>query len=175
MTKTVNEVIADDKESRPAEPNRIPTVKSSVKGRISRTMEMLAELYKQDNPDRDCRYVYSPEHRSDLSNVLSRMSQGYQYVFVKDLAHEVPGFEEGDSKVRVGDVVLMSIPTEVREAIQEEILEDAAHQVDAVEDGYKAAIEAATDGGRGEHRSVPRGRSIIEERDHHYDVEQRTS
>ena len=91
------------------------------------------------------------------------------------MGQDIPGFIKPDDPIRVGDVVLMGVATEVAELLKSEIAERARNQVDAVEAGYYESTESMSDGHRGEHRARPRGRSVIEERDLVVDQEQRTS
>lgn len=160
---------------RPPEPVRIPLVSTSNSGRINTMMDNLSNMYESQNSGMKCRWVYSPEHRSDLSNVLTRRAQGYLPVVLKDMGQDIPGFIKPDDPIRVGDVVLMGVATEVAELLKSEIAERARNQVDAVEAGYYESTESMSDGHRGEHRARPRGRSVIEERDLVVDQEQRTS
>ena len=160
---------------RPPEPARIPLISTSNSGRINTMMDTLGAMYNNQNPGMTCRWVYSPEHRSDLSNVLTRRAQGYIPVELKDMGEDIPGFTKPDEAIRVGDVILMGISEEISKLIKAEIAERAQLQVGAVESGFYESTDSISDGHGGEHRARPRGRSVIEERDLVVNREQRTS
>ena len=160
--------------ARPEVPDNVPRVTVQSKGRVTQMMEQLADLYKAKHPDRDVRYVYSPVHRPDLSNVLTRRAQGYIPVIAQELGTDVPGIK-ADEDVRVGDVVLMSIERATREAISQELEDLAKEQSSSVERSFYDSIESMGDGVSEEHKPRPRGRSVIEEREFAYDIEQRSS
>lgn len=163
--------LAGDEE--PAEKKkRVPRVRTGSRGKISQTLDMLGEMYKKDNPEREIRWVYHPEHRPDLSNVITRRAQGYVEVYVEDLGDTVLGLKSGEV-VRVGDLILMSCPTEVKEELREEIAERAREQASSVQREFYDSIDQVAKPGGAEMRA--RGKAAIEEREASYDIEQRTS
>ena len=157
---------------------RVPLVKMKTAGKVSRTLEGLAVMFRAANPDMACRWVYSPEHKKELSNVLSRKSDGYQEVFGRELGSDAASLINEEEVVRVSDVILMKISSMEREELKEELAGRAQEQAEAVEAKFYDTQEdfGVEDKNTGTvHRGVPRGRVVIEERDHVYDVEQRTS
>ena len=156
---------------------RVPSVAASAPGKINRTLESLGEIYKQKFPERDCRWVYSPEHRRELSNVIARNAEGYRRVMVRDLGVDLEGLEN-DDVVRVGDVILMGISREEREELAVDKQQLADEQVRTVEREYYETSEEMFDETRtqsDESSGAPRGRSKTQIRTHEYDAEQRTS
>jgi len=154
------------------ERKRVPRVSSRSRGKVSQTLELLGEMYLERHPDRDIRWVYHPEHRPDLSNVITRRAYGYEEVYVRELGESVLGLKDADV-VRVGDVVMMSCPAEVKKELREEIAERAREQASSVERGYYEAIDEIKKPSGAEMRA--RGKAAIEEREVAYDIEQRTS
>jgi hypothetical protein len=143
-------------------------------GRMNRRMKQLSDLYIGQNPGKATRWVYSPAHKPDLSNVLSRQADGYQVVYNKDLgsdfAASLPGLKP-EEPVRIGDVVLMSIAAEVQKAFQAELDQLAKGEMQRVEQEFHHSIEDI--GGPGlndRYRARPRGRSVIEEVERTMDV-----
>jgi hypothetical protein len=149
----------------------IPTVDSRKAGQVGQMLEGLALAFKEKFPDREVRWVYSPLHRGELSNIMTKRAQGYKPVFVKDIG-TLDGFDP-DEQVRISDLVLMSIPKEVHKKIEAEVKERADEQLKSVEQEYydKIGTLDARDGA--DPRMRPAGRAVIEERDHEYEIEQR--
>lgn len=137
-------------------------------------MRQLADLYLENSEGKDVRWVYSPQHKPDLSNVLSRQADGYRLVKVEDLGedleHIVPGLEP-DEPVRVGDVVLMSIAADVRQGIFAELQARAVAERDRVEENFYAAIEEI-EASKDEYQPRARGRSVIEEVEREVEVDE---
>lgn len=136
---------------------------------------MYAKMYEDNNSGREARWVYHPEHKPELSNVIARRAQGY----VPVLGKEVPGLEipgaGDDEAVRVGDVVLMSIATDDREEIRQELKERADESAQAIEREFYKDTEAITAQGMTEQsRARPRGHARIEEREFVFDYVQRS-
>jgi hypothetical protein len=158
---------------------REPSVRVRSAGKVNNVMNMLGEKYRELVPDRDCRWVYAPIHKPELSNVMSRLAQGYVPVLIKDLPLAkglMPGLKPSD-EVRVGDTVLMSIEAEVREIFKEELHQDALEQGKRVEREYFDALEGESEeGSSGEaHKASGRGSFKLEEQEREYEYEQRTS
>lgn len=154
-----------------------PRIMTRSRGRITETLEGLAEQYEEANPGMKCRWVYSPEHKPELSNVISRKAQGYKTVTgeLHPNASEMLGLEDSEP-VRVGDLILMAVPKEIYEQIRRELEERAQSEAERVnEEFYDEVEKISTAGMRSEHKPRPRGRAVIEEREFEFDVEQGTS
>lgn len=144
-------------------------------GRMNRRLKQISDLYIARNPSMGTRWVYSPEHKPDLSNVLSRQADGYKLVYNKDLGDEfvasIPGVK-AEEPVRIGDVVLMAIAAVVQKAFQKELDERATADRDRVQSEFYGKIEdMEVKGMRDEYRARPRGRSVIEEVEREVDVD----
>lgn len=157
-------------------PRKVPRVRTRHPGKVNRILEGLAQMFKDHNGEWDCRWVYHPEHKKELSNVIARKSEGYQHVALTDLGDDITDFIDGD-EVRVGDVVLMKISRVEREELKEELAERAQEQSNSIDSGFYEEVEGVeTRSKSGEvHRARPRGRTVIEERDLEIDQEQRSS
>lgn len=152
-------------------PEPIPQVDSKKAGHVGQTLEGIALLYKQKHPDREVCWVYSPLHRGELSNVMTKRSQGYIPVMVKDVG-TLDGFKSSD-QMRVGDLVLMSVEKEIHEKLEAEVKERADEQLNQIEQEYYENIGALDAREGAEPRMRPAGRAVIEERDHEYEDKQR--
>lgn len=142
-----------------------PVTRVKSAGRINRRLAQLAELYKRNNPGREVRMVYDPQHKPDLSNVLSRQVDGYRMVLVKDLGEEnaLPGVKP-DEPVRVGDTVMMSIAADEKAEIQAQLDERAKAEYGRVEQEFEHSIEEIVHKKGGKTYSPrPLGRSVTEE------------
>jgi len=149
----------------------LPQVDSKKAGHVGKTLEGIALAYKQKHPDRECRWVYSPLHRGELSNVMTKRSQGYKPVMVKDVGM-LDGFNPED-QMRVGDLVLMAIHQETHKKLEEEVKERADEQLKQVEREYYDQIQNLDVRDGQDPRMRPAGRAVIEERDHEYEHKQR--
>lgn len=152
-----------------------PVSVKSKEGRMNRRLKQLSDLYIERNPGMATRWVYSPEHKPDLSNVLNRQADGYKLVFNKDLGNEfaasIPGLK-AEEPVRIGDVVLMTIAAEAQKAFQKDLDERAVADRDRVQQEFYGKIEdMEVKGMRDEYRARPRGRSVIEEVERAVDVD----
>ena len=155
-----------------------PAIHVRARGRVSAIMDQLGATYRELNPERDCRWVYAPTHKPELSNVLSRRAQGYTEVTLKELPDAEPLMRglSSDDAVRVGDTILMSIEAELREIFKEELHSDAMEQGERVQRSYYEAQEQLEEQGSGrQHRGAARGSANIEIREKEYEYEQRTS
>lgn len=155
-----------------------PAVRARKAGRVSDTLEHFAEVYRKENPQMDCRYVYDPEHKKDLSNVMARMAEGYRKVKVLDLGEgfnaEDLGMGDSDD-IRVGDLVLMGIGKEEREALLAEKERLAKEQRELIDSQFQGAMASANEGLSQKHRARPIGSSMIEEREFSFDYTQKES
>jgi uncharacterized protein YbjT (DUF2867 family) len=169
------EAVEVEEEVRPRA-KKVPLVRTRNPGKVNRILEGIAQMFKDQNPGMACRWVYHPEHKRELSNVIARRSEGYQHVRVDDLGEDAADLLDGD-EVRVGDVVLMKISRVEREELVEELAERAHDQASSVEVSfYEGAGENQVTGPDGTvHEARPRGHATIEEKDYIFDVEQRTS
>lgn len=155
---------------------RVPSVRTRTPGKVNRILEGIAQMFKDNNPTMDCRWVYHPEHKKELSNVIARKSEGYQHVAMSDLGEDAADLVDGD-EVRVGDVVLMEISRVEREELKDELDMRAREQSDSVEGNFyedqKGVHVTGPDGQT--HEARARGHTRIEEREFTIDREQRTS
>lgn len=142
-----------------------PVTRVKSAGRINRRLEQLADLYTALNPGRAVRWVYDPQHKPDMSNLLSRQIDGYEIILVKDLGESIalPGMKP-DEPARVGDTVMMSIAEDVVKSMRADLDQAASDEMTRVETEFHDAIDEVTHvkGGK-EYRTRPMGRSIIEE------------
>lgn len=145
------------------------------RGQISNALERQAEEYRKQFPDREVRYVYDPEHKPELSGILGRKAQGYRIVTQAEVG--LTGDEAEENKpVRVGDLVLMSIPRAEKEAEEAYRANLSKEQMQRVQrDFYQDQGELGSRSKPGHHSKAPTrpiGTATIEERDFEYDVEQ---
>jgi hypothetical protein len=162
--------------SKKSEDKKPPFVRVRSAGRVSGLLETLAQAYENANSGFSCRWVYSPEHRPELSNVIARKSQGYRNVLISELDSEIASDIAGTDTeiVRIGDAVLMAIPTEVRRELENEVSEASKAQMLSVEKSYYDEVDSAfvRDKGRA-HRLKARGKVQIQEEDYEYDIQQK--
>ncbi len=151
------------KEKKEAAPHT--RVKSA--GKVNRRLEILAEMYIKTHEGKDVRWVYSPIHKPELSNVVYRQADKYELVFVRDLGKDVavylPGMEN-DDLIRVGDVVMMSIDAEIRRGYQEDLDKAAEGEYARVEEEFYGTVDEIqlAKGMRQEYKVRPMGRSVTE-------------
>lgn len=148
---------------------RTPKVEVQSQGRISKHLEYLVKSYEQKNPGRGARWVYSPTHKPELSNVIARRMDGWTEVRVADLpdAKELLGLKGEEDPIRSGDVIMMSNAKEKIAELRQENVDRAKEQVQQVNvKHYKDTQDIQATGPDGETHSVrPRGRSAVEERE----------
>jgi hypothetical protein len=157
-----------------------PTVRVERAGKISSMLEGVADMFRKANPGMDCRYVYNPTHKPEMSNVMSRLTQGYRVVTYADLGDTdlkliAPG-KTPDDQVQVADLVLMSMPAEERArmiAAQEETNREELLRVEREFYDNTRSVSAETKDGR-THGLNPHGKASIQVREAQHDVEQRT-
>lgn len=164
-----------------SETTRRPRVRVRNRGRVTEAMRAISSAYRKAS-GRECRWVYDPIHRPELSGVLPRMADGYLKVHGRDLEDtellKTLGLKE-DDPVRFADSVLMSISTEERNEIKKELQEAADDQIRSIDRKYYEAIDGigVGDGGKAldeQHKPRPRGRSVIEEREFAFEYTQKT-
>ncbi len=148
---------------------KAPHTRVKSRGKVSQRLEILANMYLETRPKEAVRWVFSPEHKPDLSNVVNRQIDGYRLTYVRDLGDKdtvafLPGMKPSDL-VRVGDVVMMAIDAAIQQEIREDLDGAAAEERTRVEqEFYHAVDEMQTDGPmREEYRAKARGRSHTEE------------
>lgn len=145
-------------------------------GQISQALEGYAAKYRENYPNRAVRYVYDPTHKPELSNVLGRQAMGYELVKYRELELDSDSVDD-DAVVRVGDLVLMSIDADTKQALVEEREGWAKDQMKQVQRKFYNEVEEAAEKRTPSHHSGPAarplGRAVIEERSFEYDVKQR--
>jgi hypothetical protein len=149
-----------------------PRVTVASRGKISQTLEGVANAYRKKFPDRDCRWVFHSVRKPELSNVMSRNAEGYSLVKAEDLKDtEVPigNFVDAEGLIRVADVVLMGIPAGQRAVNARERQRLADAQINRVSDAFNAAMESVK---QGSHRSEARGAVKMQVKEHNLDYEQ---
>lgn len=153
-----------------------PVVRARSRGQISGALERYAGLYRRQYPDREVRYVYDPEHKPELSGILARQASGYEIVTNGEIEATGRGLK-ADDPVRVGDLVLMSIPKEEKEREEAYRHSQAKEQLKRVDrDFYHEVGEAGNSAQKPGHKGPPMrpvGSSKTEERELTYEVEQR--
>lgn len=137
------------------------------KGKTNRQLQLLSDMFKARSEGQATRWVYSPTHKPELSNVVSRQVDGYRIVRNDELGEDyvasLPGLKP-DEPVRVGDVILMCIEAHKQKEFQDELDARAMEDMQRVEEEFRQNIEdMAVPNMREEHRARPRGRSHMEE------------
>lgn len=148
------------------EPDEVyaPKVTVTSRGKISATLEGIADEYKRLYPDQEVRWVFNSVRKPELSNVISRMAEGYSMIAPKEFkGYPVEPFIDEKGQVRVADVVLMKIPRGQRKANAQERQRLADQQLHQAKDGFKHAMAGVREG---RHGSEARGGLKLEERDH---------
>ena len=146
---------------------KAPHIRVRSGGKVGRRLKLLADMYIESHPEQGVRFVYSPEHKPELSNVTSRHIDGYRLCYVRDLGDAVgemlPGMK-GDDIVRVGDVVMMAVDEAVRQEMREELDTATADEMGRVQEEFYEAVDEMElkTGMRDEYRARPRGVSITE-------------
>lgn len=150
---------------------RAPRTRVKRGGKVNRRLKALADMYLAGHPGQEVRFVYHPQHKPDLSNVVSRQTDGWRLCYVKDLGDDVaeilPGMKS-EEMVRVGDAVMMFIAADIRQEYREEMDAINEEEKGRVEEDFYAAIDEIE--ANPEHKPRPRGRSVIEEVEKEVDV-----
>ena len=146
---------------------KAPVTRVKAAGRLSARLEALAKMYTDNHPNTVVRMVYDPQHKPDLSNLLSRQVDGYRMVFVKDLGDDIavllPGIKP-EEPVRVGDTVMMFIAEDVHAEMRADQDQRTADELTRVEAEFQASIEEiATEKGGKTYHARPMGTSLTEE------------
>lgn len=168
-----DETVVEEGEKRT---RRIPHIRMKAAGKVDRTLEGIASLFRGNNPGMTCRWVYHPEHKGELSNILSRRAEGYSMVGTDELGADAKGLLLSDDEVRVADVVLMKISIVEQKELRDELAAMALDQTRSVNEKFHEAVSETVAGGVDtEHHGQPRGKVTIQERTHEYDFDQRSS
>lgn len=144
----------------------VPRVSVSSRGKVSETLESVAEAFRKANSGMDCRWVFHSARKPELSNILSRTAEGYQLVKsseFKGTTVPLENFEDADGHIRIADVILMKIPTGQRKVnllARQRLADD---QVRRVKEGFQSAMERVK---AGDHRSASRGAVKLQEKEH---------
>lgn len=124
---------------------KAPRIRARSRGSVNSMLESVAEPYKEANPDKAVRWVLSPEHNKELSQVYKRQAQGYVLVdpTIGDLEypHGVTG-----SVVRVGDLVLMAIDSDLRREDEDQTKKLAQRESNKSRDSYLQAMGRVSGG-----------------------------
>lgn len=150
-----------------------PKVQVRSGGKISATLEGIVAEFKSIYLDMDCRWVYHSATKPELSNIMGRRAEGYAIVKANEFTGEflITPFVDEKGLIRVADTVLMKIPTGQRDANRVERQSMANAQLQTIEAKYKDSMDNV---GSGKHRAASRGAVKLEERDHEYEIEQRS-
>ena len=147
-----------------------PKVNVSSRGKVSATLEGIADEYRRLYPDMDCRWVFHSARRPELSNVISRMAEGYERIEPSEFkGYPIEPFVDERGDIRVADVVLMKIPAGQRSVNQQERQRLADAQIQRVKDQFEQSMEQVRSG---DHRAMARGAVSVEEREHNLNYEQ---
>lgn len=151
-----------------------PRVRVRNRGVVSGSLDGFAERYREQFPDRDCRWAYDPTHKPELSTLMAREADGYRLVRWEELAMD--GKKEGEA-VRVADLVLVSISKKEKMEIVAGKIALAREQRERVQrEFYEAQDQQGAANKPAHHSRNPMkamGSVSIIEKEHEYDVEQR--
>ena len=129
---------------------RPPRVRGRERGSTNNMLRSVAQPYKEAHPDKEVRWVLSPEHNKEMSQVYKRQAQGYELVdpTAEDIVypHGVSG-----SVVRLGDLVLMAIDKDYRAEDEEQAVKVAKREAGKSRDSYLQAMRGIK---AGEHEGV---------------------
>ena len=122
-----------------AEPKKVPLVTVRNRGKISGVMSHITEEVKKKFPNRVPQWVYAPQHKPDLSNVIARRAEGYEFVRPSDLGKDFEVFTDGD-RIRFADVVLMTIDKDLNLARVGNFLERNKEIMDSIQPNYEENV-----------------------------------
>lgn len=146
---------------------RAPHTRVRSGGKVGKRLKLLADMYIEGHPEMGVRFVYSPEHKPELSNVTSRHIDGYRTCYVKDLGGDagemLPGMKPEDP-VRVGDVVMMAVAEAIRQEMRDDLDALNAEEMDRVQEEFYDAVDEMKlkSGMRDEYKPRPRGTTKTE-------------
>ena len=154
----------------------VPVVRARNRGQVTTVLERYAAAYRSQFPDRVARYVYDPEHKHELSKVLSRQADGYRLVKFHELGLSLEDVNP-ESTVRVADLVLMSIERENAKLLVAENEQRARDSLTQIQRKFYEDTEQLGDAAKGRDGARPGTRPIgsasITVKSHEYDIEQR--
>ena len=157
-------------ERKPDDVAYAPKVNVSSSGRVSAILEGIADEFKRQHTDQAVRWVFHSARKPELSNVVSRMSEGYSLIEPKEFqGYPIDPYVDEKGMIRLGDVILMKIPSGQRQANKVERQRMADQQLSSVKDGFKSSMATVREG---EHTATARGGLKLEERDHDLSYEQ---
>lgn len=147
-----------------------PRVSVSSRGKIGATLENIANELKSRQPDQEVRWVFHSARKPELSNIVSRMAEGYTIVERSEFdGYPIDAFVDEKGHIRVADTVLMKIPAGQLAVNVEARQRLADAQIDMVKEGFQVAMETAR---AGQHKAAARGAVKLESRDHNLDYVQ---
>ncbi|MGW8181771.1 MAG: hypothetical protein ACWGQW_23825 [bacterium] len=122
-----------------------PRIRARERGSTNSMLESVARPFLDAHPDKEVRWVLSPEHSKELSQIYKRQAQGYELVdpTTEDIVypHGVSG-----SNVRVGDLVLMAIDKDYRAEDEEQATKVAQREANKSRDSYLEAMRGVKAG-----------------------------
>jgi len=130
-----------------------PKVRARSRGQTSSLMTTIEDKVKEAHPDVELRWVYSPEHDQKHSQIWRREVAGYSLVDPTDEGFELPHGKVGN-KIQVGDLVLMSVPKDVRLLADAEVAARAKHEATRSSEAYYESMKGLA---AGPHRGRPTG------------------
>lgn len=158
------------------EQKKAPVVRARNRGQITSTLERYSDAYRAAHPDRAVRYVYSPEHRPELSGVIGREAVGFKLVTYEELGITFEGMDP-KAVVRVADLVLMSIEAD---KAAEQRVENRQHALEALKTTQQDFYEKTEQLGESTRSRTsgrpgirPIGSSDLAIKTHEYEIEQR--
>lgn len=120
-----------------------PYVSAANEGDMGQTVEGVVAKLREHNPDKEYRYVYAPEHKSDYNQLMKRHAQGYTKVDAEKEGVDLP-HGQGGTLIRVGDVLLMEIPKEKKEKRQRELNERAAEDARRAKEVFEESVRGTS-------------------------------
>ena len=158
-----------------AEP-KVVRVKS---GRIDAMLQSVGKTFDAQNEGQHHRWVYDPPNSPQNSHVPFRQSEGYRFVEPE----EIEGIDleylivTGKERIRIGDVVLMKIPSLLREKYLKEVHEAANNQLDRVGREFATELNSKVvrgkDGKKAKANPIGEVTNTVEEKE--IDIPQRVS
>lgn len=141
MARVVEE---GESEDRPDPPN----VRARGRGQVNAMMDNPVEQLREQNPEKEYRYVYAPPQGSQYSQANLRAAQGYRVVDLESEEISTPRAALGETGTahRVADVVLMEIDKELKDSYQEELDAEAEEDARRAEEAYFENIRRETEG-----------------------------
>lgn len=152
----------------------VPRVRTQTfGGPVQDMMLRFAERFRQLHPDAEVSFVYDPTHKPQLSKLSKRQSQGYRIVRGEELELQDHQLEEG-KPVRVGDLVMMTVPAGLKDALDLEKAEIAAEELKRPKNEYYESIEGieVPRPGGGTERAKPVGDAKAEWVEREFDINQ---